>query len=198
MAKVSTDSDRFDTLDEVHHWLNWGPTGATVTGGKLQITVPNAVANYYGIEQLDAFDATDSEAFVEVEVDDASPDELEVEFQYLFDGDNHLWFSIGNGLLRVYQEVANSVLQLTNAPYDPVAHRWLKFVESGGNITWQVSPTGLAGTWTDFYGPVATPLDITNIRVNMDAGCYDTTHGQVIATFDNFNIINPSVAWLSA
>lgn len=186
---ASTFSDNFDdnTLD-LHNWENWGGAQVVESGQQLVITIPTTTADYYGLETTHDFDFTGSRAFVEiVSISDVTPDELEVEFQCTFDVDNRVFFSIGNNLIKAYEEVATVVTELTNTTYNATNHRWLQIRESGGTTFWETSLTGAAGSWTTFHSK-ANPVTMTSNYINLDAGCWDTTHGQVVVTFDNYNV----------
>lgn len=186
---ADTFSDNFDdnALD-LHNWENWGGAQVVETGQQLVVTIPNATADYYGLETTHDFDFTGSRGFVEVvSISDVTPDELEVEFQCIFDADNRVFFVIGGSTLIAYEEVAGVTTNLVSDTYSATDHKWLQIRESGGTTFWEVSPDGQAGNWTTFHSK-ATPITMTSNYYNVDAGCWDTSHGEVVVTFDNFNV----------
>lgn len=81
-------------------------------------------------------------------------------------------------------------------PRDTVQHRWLQIRETNGFIYWETSPDQLQ--WTT-HGSIATPFDVSFVKVRLRAGTWKSVSGPGVASFDNLNIgIAASLPWLHA
>ena len=86
----------------------------------------------------------------------------------------------GPTVLHVVEPVGGSTTVLATPTYDPVAHRWLRFSESGGTVTWSTSPDG--STWTS-RGTWAPSFAVTGVWAFLGAGGGGTSY------FDNVNVV---------
>jgi hypothetical protein len=89
-----------------------------------------------------------------------------------------------------------------SVPYDPVAHKWLSFVNIAGNVSFQVSPGGVSTdpedwTWTQLMLGSTTTAGWTLDQVGMFwyVGGTDTTQ---IAYWDNLNTVPADAGGTSA
>jgi hypothetical protein len=71
------------------------------------------------------------------------------------------------------------------ATYDPVAHRHLRFRESGGTLTWETSPD--ATTWSSF-GTVPTPSWAGAVIASFGLSNGSTAGPMTTAVFDALNL----------
>lgn len=194
-ADIDSHTDNFDdnSLDAI--WENWGGAQVVETNQELQITIPNAAADYYGVG-TDAtgvdFNLRGTAAWVNLKsISDVTPDELEVEFQVLSRNDaDRVFFLIGGSTIYAYKRIYNAQAQLASAAYNATNHQWLRIRESGGTIYWEVA-TQAQYEADDWQVLASDTVGIDNFRVayaTLDAGCWDTTHGQVVVVFDDYNV----------
>lgn len=180
-----TSDDFNDNSIDGAKWTNWGGAQVVETGGQLRITVPNAASNYYGVDGLST-NLTGSYQHIELaSITDVTPNELEVEFQFVTPSGDRVWFQVGSSLTRAYKEVSGVVTSLTSSAYSSTNHRWLRIREASGTTYWETSTNGLS--WSTFYS-ATNPITMTSGYAVIDAGCWDTSHGQVITYWDNFNV----------
>ncbi|WP_329271950.1 hypothetical protein [Streptomyces sp. NBC_01451] len=100
-------------------------------------------------------------------------------------------YSVATGNLTFENAVGYFDASPTTLAYDPVAHRWLRFRETGGTFYWETSPN--ASTWT-VRRSVATPqwLKFGTLRTNFE-GYADSGGTTTPAEVDNVNTVPTTV-----
>lgn len=105
-------------------------------------------------------------------------------------GSNHLGLFVKPDGAIVFRIRLNGANDDTTTTYDPVAHRFIRISETGGNIVWSTSPTGEVGTWTT-QRTAAAPFAVTSLRAQLFSGYYGTETARPAALFDNANTAVP-------
>lgn len=100
-------------------------------------------------------------------------------------------YSATTGTLSFELAVGYADASPTTLPYDPMAHRWLRFREAGGTFYWETSPD--AKTWTTRRS-VTTPqwLKFGTLRINFE-GYADAGSATTAAEVDNVNTVPTTV-----
>ena len=171
-AKIETLTDDFATQDTAK-W-NFTSAAATVTGGRLAIST-GSDDNAGTVTQ---YDLTSSAVFVEL--DPGNGGYVYFELDATSDSSDNLNFLLQSGLLYLQRVVGGSTTVLATPTYDPVAHRWLRFSESGGTVTWSTSPDG--STWTS-RGTWTPSFAVTAMWAFLGSGGGGTSY------FDNVNVV---------
>lgn len=203
VAAYGNFSDNFDDNSiDTTKWSNWGGAQVAETSGKLVITIPTTTSNYYGMEAAGRWSLVGSRVLVQiVSISDTTPDELEVEFQVIATAtpSNRVFFLISGHattpVLHAYKEVAGTLTDAAQVNYNSATMQYLQIRESGGTTFWEYSATGAAGSWTTLHSE-SNPITLTDCSIQLDSGCWDTTHGQVVVTYDNFNVEGSSAVTL--
>lgn len=73
-----------------------------------------------------------------------------------------------------------------SAPYDPVAHAWLRIRETGGQLLWDTSPDGTA--WTNFRTLTVSPAWVADADSQVQLICHRDGGTGDYAEFDNLNV----------
>ncbi|MEU1552145.1 hypothetical protein ABZ517_05410 [Streptomyces scabiei] len=100
-------------------------------------------------------------------------------------------YSLQTGNLTFENAVSYFDASPTTLAYDPVAHRWFRFRETGGTFYWETSPN--AATWT-VRRSMATPqwLKFGTLRTNFE-GYADAGSVTTPAEVDNVNTVPTTV-----
>ena len=157
-------------------------TGAVATGGQLVIT-PSI--DYPGINSVAKYDLTESHIFCNLTPPNRGDGTNGGGIQLIQDVGYSLSIA-WEGDYLFFQYKVNTVADSTSVPYDAVDHKWLQIRETGGQIYWETSPTGIPGSWTTQRN-VAAPIDVTALTVDFYAGFYGTvpTPGTMIVDYVN-------------
>jgi hypothetical protein len=191
---ASTISDNFNDNSINAQWSNFGSGQVVETNNRLEITT-QAAANYFSLISVDTYDL--QESYVSVELIDPGEQSYTTRQSILFveiDSSNRVYLQVSNGLLEQIQIIGGSLTVVNSQTYDPVAHRYLRLSSSGGNFSWGWSADGLS--YTD--DTTANPIDVSAVKVGVQAGNYDTEAGDSTTIFDNFNVTPQGVAWFVA
>lgn len=184
MALIETLRDDFSTQDTA----KWTFIDATVSGGVLPVPAPLAALDYNGAESVNTYDLTGSSAMIEVTSILTGGTSVET---YLTlknaDSSNELVIMTqGQGSINFRHKVAG-VENNFFITYDAVAHRVWRIRESAGTIYWETSPNTSPNGWT-VQKTLATPFDITALRVGLVAGYWDSAQtASGTAQYDNLN-----------
>ena len=141
---TATNNARFDNFKIIDAANAWEPMAgeARATGGQASLPPGSS------LDTSAAYDLTSSSGYIEVP-NPATTDATETWFSLNrtqgSHGDLGLYFRIHRGNIY-FGEADWGTLDETPLTYDSTNHRWLKFSESGGTITWSTSPDGT--TWT--------------------------------------------------
>lgn len=194
MALTQTFIDNFDD-NSIGDWT--GYNSIAETGGQLVASLTGATPDYHGIYSDNTYDLTGS--YVQVEVVNAGNQswtsiEVEMQMQDGGSGARRLLLDIGGGDLIAYNTVGGTTTNLASITYNSTTMRWLRIREDSGTIYWEYTSTVgyAADTWTTLHSK-ATPIPITNLQFELDAGNWDTETGTTTVIFDNFNVVPPTV-----
>ncbi|HEX2187751.1 MAG TPA: vanadium-dependent haloperoxidase [Longimicrobiaceae bacterium] len=181
MADAHTFTDGFDgTSLDSSKWDWWGPVSQS--NGRIWMQpLANGSDNWTGMSSDDKYDLTDSH--VTVELVQALYGRGIAYFDLFKDGDNWIEIAVEEGLILVVKEVGGVETTLSDAPYDPVAHRFLRLRHRSavGQVFWEASPDGKH--WTTLYAEAA-PFAVTNVGVELGVG----VDSPDVAVFDNLNM----------
>ncbi len=86
-------------------------------------------------------------------------------------------------VLEAYVDDMGATSVLASAPYDPIAHRWVRVRETGGELAFEVSADGLG--FAAFHEAV-TPFDLTDATVGIAAGNYQPLGADMPVAFGQF------------
>lgn len=176
MAPFASLTDTFSgPLDPVL-WTTTGPPTPMTVGGQLVELGVDPI--FVSVQSQALYDLTGSYAFVEVvSVGGVASVDLQVLFSLRIDSSNRLLIYENNNVLICYSITGGVSTQL-NTVYNRVAHRFWRFSEAAGLVSFSVSPD--AQTWTTlFTAPVTFP--VTALRFSMST---NTT-----AIWDNVNVV---------
>lgn len=191
---IENESDQF-TGSIGAMWANWGGAQVTIDADRLKISIPNATSNYYGIdtETVNYHSINESSMLIQsVSISDTTPDELEVEFQWVRDEENRIFFLITAGQIFAYKEVAGAVSQVgSGVAYVPGT--FIRLRVNSATAYWEYATLANAqiDSWTTLHSE-ATTLDLSQGYAVIDAGCWDTSHGPIDVIWDNFNYVPPA------
>jgi hypothetical protein len=181
--------DLYDDFDDNSmDTTKWGSFGATVaeTSGQLQLTTTLA-GDYKGYYSIQQWDFQQSEASVElVDAGDQSLVSLQV-YPVLIevDSNNRLMWQVSGDTIYAQTVVDGSTTNVFSDTYDSGVHVFFKIRERFGITYWEYSTDG--ESWTIAY-QLTTPLDITNVNMQIQIGTYSAEASTTTAIFDNFNI----------
>jgi hypothetical protein len=159
--------------------------GVTVSGGRLNVP---CTSSYSAAYSRGNFDLTGSAIFVElVSIPSAGSGSTEAIFAVdSRDALNGVRFIIGdNGTLAAAYKVGGVQVTALSAAYSAVNHRWLRFSESGGVITWATSPDGT--TWTTWTTWTRT-IQVTSWMIRLQSGYWGTETSPTPTIYDNVNV----------
>lgn len=191
LPKASTLVEDFgDGVVDLAKWRPYGTPDPVEFNGILEVP---CTSGYNGYTSVDRFDLIGSSYSIEI-VGSPSIGNGSTE-QYLYvstdiGGPASNWhtFNLKNGNLEFLERVGGVDSATTSIVHDPVAHRWWRIAESGGNVLWQTSPSGLPGTWVTRRSKVPS-VDLSSTIVDFGTGYLDTEAGPGSAMFDNVNIV---------
>lgn len=169
-------------------WDNWGGAQCTAFDNKLIITTTTTAA-YYGVEAKDWGTLANSEVFIQM-VDAgntslASYEIIPIELIITTTANQLGWYFSGGNVLAL-QKVSSVQTTHYTAAYNSSVHKWFKIRESGGTTYWDYSTDG--ETWIN-VASVATPIDVSILKLNIVAGCYAIEATTTSAKFANLNML---------
>ena len=107
------------------------------------------------------------------------------------DSNNYVQWSESGGTLTAYYYVAGVQTSAGSVTYSPGTHAWWRIRESGGTVYWDTSPD--RQNWTN-RASIANPFGLSNVNIQIGAGCYENETNPGSFSFNDFNFI-PSVAY---
>ena len=158
---------------------------ANITSG--QLVVPCRSDYAAGIESADVVDLTDS--WLAVEVIERPAQEAGTTMQFGLrndtdDGDRIAFYLNGDGGWSAEAHVDDAWSHGQYGTYNPTSHKYLRIRHADTSVYWEASADG--ESWSQL-GTVETPegIDITNMRVWLGSGYYNTIASPGNAIFDN-------------
>jgi len=190
--KTSTLTEDWTTQDTAK-WGNWSAR-TVVSGGQLRMTPASSASQAY-IESVGRYDLTASSFYFNLAsyTDDAGvTNAIEVGAYDPVAG--YVSIGVKDGNLFFDQHNGTSVSETTIA-YNSTNHKWLRISESGGNLLWDTSPDGTAGSWTNQRTQAKDAAwGINEVIVWISASSSATAGTAATQIFDNFNVVPPSGA----
>lgn len=186
MTKATYFYDDF-SVESVKWYATSVDTGV-ITGGQMRIQ-PTSSYDYVGSSLY--YDMTDSAiGFKLVENTELGLGSNEIALFAVVDSGNSAGFvinggraAIDNATITMRSRVAASNSD-TTFTYDPAVHVWFRVREAAGTLYWETSADSDA--WT-VHRTLATPIDLTNIFVQIQGGYWDA-EATTYATIDDFNL----------
>jgi hypothetical protein len=92
-----------------------------------------------------------------------------------------LCFDISNGGLNTYLNPGTAML-LKQTTFDPVGEAHMRFRQSGGDVIWETSSDG--ASWS-LFDQRPSPIDLTQIRIDLGGGTFMNLPSPGVARFDD-------------
>lgn len=197
--KLATLTDRFNGAGPAPD-PQWATGEFTQGGGVVSFTwpalgVPQATLRGWGPLAADRYELLDSHALVEVAQLPTIWSSVNLTL-FLTDATSTLYTEVlslfRNGLtgaVTLFADTTNWTTSTTtnhaSAPYDPVAHRWLRIREAAGTTYFETSPNGCA--WSVFAS-TATHSGADRVWPDLDGRVVDGATASGTLAFDNFNV----------
>lgn len=196
MAKAEFLIDNFNdnSIDTVK-WVAHGdplPVSDRVreVNGRIEMTPRSGDGpRYSGVHSYDTYELLDSYAHVEIVRTLRPFYRVQAYFMAKNIGGDAVFFFLEDGNLECFQDVSDVMTRLYRAPYDPVAHRWLRLREAFGTTYWEVAPDGRA--WTVLVSR-PNPISLTQVYFHLQVGLRAGVPSPGMAIFDNFNVLDTS------
>lgn len=188
MAKLQTLSESFSgNAYNPSLWTETGAVGKTsVVNNQLQISTTAGASQYNQLVSVQAYDLTDSYAFVEVlDVGNQALASFEVVLNVKVDDNNKLYFTANNYQLTARKIIAGVNTSIASLGYNNSAMRFWRIREASGVIYFEYSSTG--ATWTTLT-TLANPFAITAVYSEIQVGNYAVEATSSTGIFDNYNV----------
>lgn len=184
LTKVETLTDDFSTTLDPVKWGAVGTIPPAISNGQLRLQSAAAGTNYAGVQSIGHYTLIDSSFYAKVTPSPTS-------------GSHEHFLEFGAGTV-VGVAVSGSNLmyglssgRTTARAYNPVTDAWWKISESGGTVTFWVSPDGI--NWTSI-GTIATPAFASNGQLQSFAGHYSVEAANTDTQVDNLNLLPGQVS----
>ncbi len=161
-------------------WV-WDNCMVRETGGMLSFAFPDAVIGECGIETRTYFDLSDST--LTIESPPAFPTGVSIEFTIEFGNGNDIEFDLENGNIDGDDDYIGRRFRI---PFDPVAHRWLRFRGNGTALYWETSPDG--DNWERQGEHLAPPLRLDRVVIDISGDSDNGNTDNIDNGFDNLNL----------
>jgi hypothetical protein len=209
--------DTFDTLDRAKWpgsmFTSTADTGIAVGagGGVLQIgPLKSATGSHYAGINSAAYDMT-SGGFSSVQLIQPAAADSYTMFAAGFDSNNYYRWYVSAGQLVAERRVAGTKTTLLTAPYDAIAHQFLRIrvdvdpSSGSADVVFETAPNngGFPGVFSVFYSePWSAAVTLTAIRFELKAGTSTAVAAPGSAQFDNFHAglsaVPPALAVVTA
>jgi hypothetical protein len=171
-------------------WTNWGGAQIVISDGTLKITTTTA-ASYWGLDFKDRFNLTGSSVIVYVSDAGAQlADRSMIPLLVTLDSNNTMAIYISNGTLGFQKQVATSYSDVGSTAFNSSTMKYFRLRESSGTIYGEYSAD--RSSWTTI-GSTATPFDITNLILTIEAGNNAIVGSGATMIVDNLNVITNDI-----
>ncbi len=183
---INTLTDTFTgTTIDAAKWQVIGTASRTTQNGTLNVAPSNTAAGIYGISSKARYDLTNNAVMVEVPQVTTIGSQAETQLLLDLDGANQI--AIGTKANNLYlRHRLNSTVTNTNVTYSATNMRWWRIREAGGTVFLETSSN--ATTWT-VRRSFAKGFDLTNLKLSLLAGTFQTIASPGTAKFDNLNVM---------
>ncbi len=171
-------------------WDIYQPANRTQQNDTLTITPQTNASGYFGVMSKQAYDLRGGAIFVQVPQTTQTNTSAETQLIAGKDDQNAIAIGFTGGSLHLRSRVAG-VNSDTFIPYDASTMSWWRIREVAGVIYLETSPD--AATWT-VRRSFATPFDVSQTKVIMQAGTWEAVANPGAAVFDSLNTVPPAPA----
>jgi hypothetical protein len=190
-CKASTLRDDFSAAALGDQWDGSFTMGGCTLGeaaGAAQVALVAGSAQECSIVSASGYDLTGAAMFTSLATAPSANGQV---YSYLRataqSGDNVEVTLIGN-MLACGQNIATAFSTTCSLPYDPVAHKFWQLAESGGMLSFQISPDGT--TWTTLHAQ-APPFSLVGVELSIGAGTNAAVAAPGTAEFSTFDQLPP-------
>lgn len=177
---VSTLTDDFTTADG-NKWAGYG-ANPSVVSGRLSIACTAAFPN---ITSVNRFDLRNSILSIEVpQLPNVGAGSTSARLEANIDANNSVAIFWEAGTLYASYKL-NGTVNNVGTTYNASAHLIWRIRESGGQIYWETSQSGVA--WASLRASIATPVPVASVAVVLNSGYWGTETTPGTALFDNLN-----------
>jgi hypothetical protein len=189
-AMLADDFTMLDTAESV-----WDIDGAVlIDAGELVLRpVANAMEyNWNALSSAHFYDLRSDAVSIEIKRMVNTATNSRVYFSAYDDVDSAVWFTQGGGTLTCSKRVDHMEVELSNTPYDPVAHRFWRMREEGGTLRWETSADGMA--WATLASS-SSVFDLSRVRVQFAAATEGGNPDPGEARIDNLTGVAEKGGW---
>lgn len=190
--------DFTDSSISTSAWVSDVDGSATVveTSGQIRFTLPSSTAGTHIARLTSRYrhDLTAASFFVNIQTMVATGTAAEAFFQLYLDGVNALQWEQGSNTLYARSLVAGVQTDHFSVTWNATTYKYLRIAESAGNILWQSSTTGAAGSWTTRATVAVSALfPVTDLFIDFGALCGNVASPGSFR-LDDVNLINPALS----
>lgn len=188
MAKLSTLIDAF-TATTINTTV-WNATSAgqyalDAANDLVTLNVGTTSGTYYSFGSASGYDATGSSLYAQVTVAANGNGHVQTNLKLDAGGNNSVIASVSSGGGFAFQVFTAGTPSTTTLPaYDPHAHRWWRFRETGGQFAFDTAPDGL--NWTTLV-TAAYSWSAASVSVYFQTGANGTEAAGNVAALQNVN-----------
>lgn len=185
LTDCNTLADDFDDQQLAPKWMATGDAGVAVeNGGRIEVALAPTAGSVGGVRSVAPYDLTECFLSIELEENLAVASGVEAAFGIFVNSNNWVSFFTPDDQLQT-TVIIDGTLQNMNHVYEPTAHRYLRLVEQGGQLSYQASADGV--TWSTLHSR-PTPPFVSSAHITMGASndVGNATPGNV--RFDNLNL----------
>lgn len=167
-------------------WQYWN-ANSTIVSGALNIACTTA---FDGIQSVAVYDARNAITSMEMLQAPNVGNGSTSMFMVLLRRDvanTNVRIGVEGGQIYAQYNTGGGVVTAASTTYNGTAHKIMRIRENGGQIYWETSPTGDA--WSILAGPVATPVDMSEMAAMLQCGYWGTEPSPGTAIIDNFNAV---------
>jgi hypothetical protein len=164
------------------------PAVTLIQNGTLRIAPRAGIAGLHhnGVVSASTWDMTDGSAVVELVQGPNAAGSANATFAIAIDGNRWVRFSVESGALVLQANMAGTISK-QNIAYNPVQHRFLRLrhERKSEEFLWETSPDGNVFS---VARRIANTLDASAMRIELEAGTYQSESAPGVVVFDNFEL----------
>lgn len=170
-----------------------GSATRSETSGDARITLPSSTAGTHenGYYSAATYDLTNDGAFINIVQMVATGVAAYALWGFLVDANTQIrWFQQSN-TIKAQKIVGGVTTDLYSATWSSTTYKYLRIRESGGNLLFDSSSNGTS--WTNRHTTTGLPIAITDLHVQIVAGCGNVASPGTFQVED-FNPILPALS----